>query len=274
METSKLKRVKRAIERFFYSIKFNIALHKVYSSPKHRDFRKKIRVALEKQIIYYSKVEKVEEILGVRKAVQKLTKKVLRDNLILIWAALSEFLEKEDLENYLLEVANKAGQSALNKLGSDEVFKLTNKTLINNIRGRVGVVFGEVDKTTQDWIARTVEEGIKAKKNNVEIAKQIRSEAKRVALVRADVIAEFEAATVLGAIELEVYKRNKVQFHKWVTSRDEKVCPRCDANQGANEVPVGDKFPTGAISPPDHIRCRCFTLPIVPLDFKVKWQGK
>jgi SPP1 gp7 family putative phage head morphogenesis protein len=274
METKKLKRIRRAIERFFYSIKFNIALHKVFSAPRHKDLRKKIKIALEKQMIFYSKVSKVDEIVGVEKASKELTNKNLLRNLLLIWIPLSEFLNRDELNEYLIATANEGGKSALRKLNVDDNFVLENKVLIDKVNKRVDVVFKDLDKTTQSWIARTVQEGLKSKKKHADIARMIKSDAKRVAMVRADIITEHEAATVLGMVELEVYKRNGVQFHRWITSRDEKVCPKCDANESVGETPIGDAFPTGSITPPDHVRCRCFIMPVIPLDFKVKWQGK
>lgn len=274
METKKLKRIRRAIEKFFYGIRFNIALHKVFLKSEHKSFRNKVKIALEKQMIFYSKVNKVDEIIGVEKASKEVDNRRFVRNLGLIWVPLVEFLDKEALNDYMLEVAEDAGKSALRKLTVEGNFILDNKRIIAKVNKRADVVLKDVDETTKNWIAKTVQEGLKSKKKHADIARMIKSDAKRVAMIRADIITEHEAATVLGMIELEVYKRNGVQFHKWITSRDEKVCLRCEANEGVGEVPVGDSFPTGVVAPPDHIRCRCFIMPIIPLDFKLKWQGK
>lgn len=43
---------------------------------------------------------------------------------------------------------------------------------------------------------------------------------------------------------------------EWVTAPDERVCPECEPLDGAR-APIGGMFPTGALGPPLHPRCRC-----------------
>ena len=101
----------------------------------------------------------------------------------------------------------------------------------------------------------------------------LRRSARSVARERADTIAEQEAALMIGEMELEVFKRNNIKFHVWVTSHDELVCQICMSNETGGKVAVGDEFPTGVLSSPAHIRCRCMTLPVFT-DMEVTWVGK
>ena len=242
--------------------------------PEYLRFKLEVRKSLEKQLLHFAKVEKINQIIGIKKATRELTDKELLKNLAVIWTALVFFLEEDAIAMYLHSAATKGAGSAANKLAISEEMVITNKDILSNIDKRVQKVYDVVDNTSKEWVAKSVEQGLRDGMTSVEIAKFLRDDAKRVAELRSELIAEQEAALMIGYLEMEVYKRNGVQFTKWITSRDERVCPSCSANEDVSEVPVGDEFPTGVVAPPEHLRCRCFLLPIIPLDFKVKWTGK
>lgn len=48
---------------------------------------------------------------------------------------------------------------------------------------------------------------------------------------------------------------------EWQTVRDEKVCPQCGPMQGQRTL-LGGTF-NGVPAPPRHVRCRCFTRPVI-----------
>lgn len=75
---------------------------------------------------------------------------------------------------------------------------------------------------------------------------------------RALVIAQNESIAVITQAAYIVYSHTKlVQYVKWVTMRDERVCPRCGPLHGK-------VFPMrGAPAIPVHVRCRCQVLPMV-----------
>lgn len=274
MKSQKLKQIKFAIEDFFYKIKFNIALHKAFQSERYKEFQDKLKTALRKQSFHYATVEKVVYILGIEKKNSKqVNQDSLRNNLEGIWVPIFDLIERDEVASYLKDVADTSGKFALGKLKLKDDFELTNKRLLSLIDKRVDQMFKEIDSTTKAWMVRTISEAYVRGMSYIQIAKLIRKKAAEFILMRAEIIAENEAALILGEIELEVFKRNGIQFVKWVTSRDEKVCPRCNANESAGEVPVGTKFPTGVTTTPDHIRCRCFLLPTIPLELKTKWTG-
>ena len=49
---------------------------------------------------------------------------------------------------------------------------------------------------------------------------------------------------------------------EWVTNRDEKVCIKCGP-MDKQRAPLGGTFAGGIAAPPRHVRCRCFTRPVV-----------
>ena len=75
---------------------------------------------------------------------------------------------------------------------------------------------------------------------------------------RALLIAENESIAVITQAAYIVYANTKlVQYVKWVTMRDERVCPRCGPLHG-KVYPLG-----GQPAIPVHVRCRCQILPMV-----------
>lgn len=273
MKQSKLKQIKRSIENFFYSTRFNIGLYKVMTSGVHGSFRQKVQNSLKKQLLYFAKVEKINRMVAMQKAVKELTDQDILDSLEKIWLPLSSLLDKKEVASHFIDYADRGGQIALDKIKSDGIFDLTNKKLLNNLDKKVENFFAQVDTTTKDWLSRSIEEGLNSGLSSYELAKKIHKEIPHVAELRSEVIAENEAAVIVGEMEVEVYKRNNIQFHKWVTSRDESVCLKCEANEREGLIPVGDTFPTGVSAPPDHVRCRCFSLPVIPLENKTLWTG-
>jgi len=255
MNQKKLRKIQRAIERFFYKIRLNVAVHGAIVSNDYSNFRDKIADAIEKQIRYFAKIEKVDEIIMVRKAVKKLKNKDFLEQIAFLWIPLTQFVKEAEIREFLMWATERGGQSTLNKLNSDKTFELEDKTIIKQINKRAKKVIKMVDKTTQDWIARTIEEGLNNNLTSFEIAKLLGNEAKRQAKIRADKIAENEAVLAMGEIEEEIFKRNNIKKKKWISSRDEITCPVCLANEEAGAIPVGDPFPSGHLNIPAHIAC-------------------
>lgn len=273
MDLLQLKQIQQALETFFYKARLNIAVHNIIRNSTYSEFRKQTEDALYTQISNFATVEQINRILGLQKAVGVLTELDLIENLDLLWVPILSILGEDEMNSYLKWVAQKSGQASLNKLQPGITFSLQDQGLLRSIDIHGEQVLSLIDDTTKSWIARTVEQGIKNGMSNVEIAKLLRDNAKRVATERADVVAEHEAVSILGLIQLEVFKRNGVSNHKWISSRDEAVCEYCAANEQAGIVRLGDLFPSGAVAPPQHQRCRCIDVPVIPKDLKVIWTG-
>jgi SPP1 gp7 family putative phage head morphogenesis protein len=279
MNLQELKKIQRALETFFYKIRFNIALYSLAHSANYIIFKTAVRDALKKQILYFAKVEKVLSIIGVEKtetekAVKELSDKDLLKNLMRLWVPLTEFIKESEISAYLFWSANKGGQNGLDKLKIDKTFELINESILKEIDKRKEEMIKLIDGTTQSWIARTIEQGIRDRASTFEIAKLLRDASTTHAEERAELIAEQEASLLFGELELEVYKRNGVQYKKLITSRDEMVCPTCMADEEAGEIPIDEPFPSGNLFPPVHYRCRCFVLPVIPKQIKEPWIGQ
>jgi hypothetical protein len=74
-------------------------------------------------------------------------------------------------------------------------------------------------------------------------------------------VALTEIVLASSAAAIAVYQRHGVQWHRWVTERDGKVCAICRANAKAGPVRVGMPFPSGDLMPPIHPNDRCGTVP-------------
>lgn len=78
---------------------------------------------------------------------------------------------------------------------------------------------------------------------------------------RARRIALTELTRLSGVAALEVYKISEVDFVRWVTEHDAKVCQACRQNAEAGPVAVRADFPSGDAAPPAHPNCRCAIIP-------------
>ena len=83
-----------------------------------------------------------------------------------------------------------------------------------------------------------------------------------LSLDRAARIAQSEVTRAMAAGAAEVYRLAGVQWVEWVTAEDARVCALCDANEAAGPVFLGQSFPSGAMAPPQHPRCRCALMPV------------
>lgn len=274
MNLAKSKEIKGAIETFFYKIRLNIGLIRILKSKRFYEFRDIIEKSLEDQIMFYAKFEKVNEIVGFEKATRELSDQFLLNNLEKIWLPILLLLKREEVKQFLINFAEEGGQEALNKLRIDEEFLLTNDSLLENISNRIEDFAFLIDNTTKSWIAKTVEEGINKGMGNFEIAKVIRDSASKTAAVRADIIAEYEVAKAVGEMSTQVFIKNGATEHKWITSRDERVCLVCVANEKAGVLKIGALFPNGTTNTPAHPNCRCYTLPIKSEKIEDIWAGQ
>lgn len=219
---SKTKQIKWAIESFFYKSRVNIAVDHLLKTSQYSQFQEKVEEAIYKQILFFAKVEKIEQIFG---SIDKPKEdKGQRKRLLELWIPLVAIIDDETRQDYLQWAGTQGGQTALDKVHEDYKFVLKDKKLINSLNQRAKDFPEMVDQTTQNWLIRKVSDLISQGKSSLEIARTIRDLAKEVSGKRADGIAEHEAMLAFGLIEEEFYKKNKVKTHKWITARDEVVC--------------------------------------------------
>jgi hypothetical protein len=78
---------------------------------------------------------------------------------------------------------------------------------------------------------------------------------------RALLVTQTETTWSMAEGMLGVFYQAGATTTAWATARDSRVCASCDANQAAGYLPIGEPFPSGATTPPGHVRCRCALLP-------------
>lgn len=256
MNNQQLIQVQRAIEQFFVKVRVNVPLYDILRSELYIEFEKDMRLAIENQILYFAKVEKVNQVIGVQKIDSELLKTIF-----LYYPLLQEFVNATEFKDYLSTVSTKGIESAKNVVGIER--EVVIKNLDKILSTRVATSMEGIDDTTVRWIAQRLSDGVKSGASSYEIAKMLRDLAKDQAEMRAQTIAEQEAAWALGETQLRTYKAVGVQKKKLITSRDELVCPICIADETVGEIGIDAKFPSGAVATPIHIRCRCFIMPII-----------
>jgi SPP1 gp7 family putative phage head morphogenesis protein len=265
--------VKQALDDFFYKSRINIGLEKAIESEDFQKFESKIFDAISKQVDFFAKVDKVNQVVGINKAVKQLTELELLDEIALIWIPITQFISEIEFNQYMRSMAQRGGEIALSKIKTDKSFFLKDESLIRSISVRAKESISQIDKTTLGWIARTIEQGLRDQASNVQIAKLLRDALEKYAEDRASLIAEHEAAIAIAWMEQEFYKRNGIEYHQWITSRDELVCPTCVGNEAIGIIQVGTLFPSGGTHPPAHFRCRCFIKPIIKEGQIITWTG-
>jgi SPP1 gp7 family putative phage head morphogenesis protein len=159
------------------------------------------------------------------------------------------------------------------EFGHDIGWKVTDKKVFAFVDKRRADLKG-IEKLTfkkyEDNISDIIAKGQKENWTVQEYAREIKSEISRVAGVRlnnATTIARTETGMVSSSTRYSAFKEEGVEKHQWISSRDEKVRPEHDAEDG-NIVELGKPFPvTGLTHPQDPkgeaeqvINCRCVSI--------------
>lgn len=79
--------------------------------------------------------------------------------------------------------------------------------------------------------------------------------------VQSELIARTEVARAFNFGVAAAYRAAGIHLVEWLTANDGQVCPVCMSNQDAGPHPYGTPFPSGALQPPEHPRCRCVLIP-------------
>ena len=81
---------------------------------------------------------------------------------------------------------------------------------------------------------------------------------------RADLISKTEVGIAAGIIASIAYKASGIVIGKrWVTKNDNRVEIHCRTNEEAGIIPLGQRFPSGHLTPMAHPRCRCKIAPVI-----------
>lgn len=116
-----------------------------------------------------------------------------------------------------------------------------------------------ISDTQLEAIARTLAEGLEKGWAPEKIGQQLQSTIEDRA--RAFTIAWTETNRAMSAAALDTYAAQGVRTKGWLTAFDQRVCPRCMANEEQGFIPLGATFTSGDKHPPGHPRCRCAPIP-------------
>jgi SPP1 gp7 family putative phage head morphogenesis protein len=120
-----------------------------------------------------------------------------------------------------------------------------------------------LNQETRERLAKVISDGIKDKRGIDGLARDLRKEFDGMSKYRSQVIARNETAT---ALEQSFYDRGKamgITGKEWVTAGDDRVSELCLANEAAGVIPFNQPFPSGHMTPPGHIQCRCACAPVM-----------
>lgn len=92
---------------------------------------------------------------------------------------------------------------------------------------------------------------------------------------RAMTVAWTETNRAQSAAAQARYEELGLSANEWMTANDQRVCPRCGANELAGPTPLGERFPSGHRHPPGHPRCRCGLIPVIDVEGveDLDWDG-
>jgi SPP1 gp7 family putative phage head morphogenesis protein len=249
----------QTIEGFFKQSRYNVALETILRSSEYKKFRNELYSALSTQIDRIANTQTITRIIGMIKS-EEIPYKEIRKNLDDVWIPLTTFLAIEDYEAYLLYSAKTSGEFRYRDAGIEAEFSVS-KQLLRNIKKQEKNTLISIDETTKEWMAKVIYQSANAGQSHMDISRNLRSGLDRVVEYRSDVIAEQEAAMLLGIITLSAFEEKQIMTKRLITARDELVCPICTADEAAGSIALDDEFPSGNKTTPIHIGCRCFLVP-------------
>lgn len=127
-----------------------------------------------------------------------------------------------------------------------------------------GVTISSVAAHRIDEIAAVLSEALERGASVQETAQALRGVLDNATWAHTTAWTEMNRAT--SAAALAEYAAEGIAASEWMTAFDQRVCPRCRANEDAGPVLLGERFPSGDRHPPGHPRCRCGLLPVLPDD--------
>lgn len=275
----KLKAIKKALEKFFYSSGTNIAFYNASRKPEYKEFRVFCERAIRKQVMDFATEDSVRAIVDrVPKTLTKVDDTIIDTILSAILVSFTKTIKggAATIDNFMLWAGIHGGQAWLNKAQIDLTFRLFNPEVVSKLQDRRNYLINTLDETTKDWIARVISKGVVSGKTNAEIVRDLQEQVKDMSKLRARKIVETETAHAMGMVELETAKRNGATQKKWVTSRDEKVCPICNGNEQQGFIPLHEQFVMSkTLAVPGHVFCRCYLNWNIPPDLTEEqiWIG-
>lgn len=166
------------------------------------------------------------------------------------------------LQRYQVRGANLGGQMALNDLGIDGTFTLTNAEYCQLLDDHAATLTTQgsdmsLIDTTIDDLARGIPAARQSDDNTLLALGGLIT---GWSLVRSGLIAVTESARSIATSFTWTLLQNEILYQEFITREDRRVCPRCAALHGVR-MPVAN-VPT-AWRIPIHAGCRCIYRPVL-----------
>lgn len=117
-----------------------------------------------------------------------------------------------------------------------------------------------INATRVKDVAKVLADAVDTQPTVDELESQIADALSDKAAVDRIALTETSRAVADGALaRYDTARLDGVTHLEWVTAAG--ACPRCQENAAAGPVPIGQPFPTGSYSPPEHPLCRCAVFP-------------
>lgn len=181
-----------------------------------------------------------------------------------------KYLGDTSILKYLTWAGEQGGSAAHSKIGISINFEMRDDFLVKQLGNRADYLISTVDQTTKEWIANQIQNGVDNGLTNAEIAKAMSTNAKDIALWRAELITHAETANAMGYVQLHEMKRMGVRKKRWVTSRDDRVTMGCQEREARGAVEIDFVYDAGSdgigqasAHEPRFPRCRCYTVPVL-----------
>ncbi len=114
-----------------------------------------------------------------------------------------------------------------------------------------------IPDTAHDRLRTIMRDAYANADNQTGFAKAIRQEWAGVSKFKAEQIAVTEWNRMASQATLFAYKKQGVEYKRWFTAGDERVCSICENNGAEFDIPIGKSFGDGSDAPPAHPGCRC-----------------
>jgi len=265
-------------KRARYELGQNVALDEAEAKQEYKKFLRGVEKTILRQ------VREVIEHPTIIEEAFNLTAKSEANPLIVtllgkVFRAFNIVFEEENgstVLDFLIWSGKEGGQAALEKMGIDASFELTNEGVTAFLADHTNLLIASVDNTTKATLSKLITQAREDLLTSYETAKLIEAEFKSISPVRAEMIAQTELANAVNAVEYETFKRNGVRQLRWVTVMDERVCQICEPLHNTI-VNTDSLFANVYLRPPAHIRCRCFLEEVIdglfPRNNTLIWSG-
>lgn len=185
---------------------------------------------------------------------------------------LDEFIDSLSIFLFYIWAFNVGGNDFLQAKRIPVKFDLRNEQILELIRGKTDLLIQVLDKTTKNFIAEKIIEGIKSGLTKNQVTDSIRDILPETYAKRAETVAYTEMSNMVNASELETATRNNAVAKRWITVGDDLVDEICEANEAEETININDSFQSGDMRPPAHPNCRC-VLEFDVINLGYFWNG-